>query len=122
MKYVWIMLPFTVLCVSGIVNAINLIDGFNGLASVVTICMLLSLGYVAFQVGDMFVLIAALIVAGATAGFFDMELPRRVDFFRGRWRLLFLGFVLGELAILIVMRNPQVSTWYAALLFDLSSV
>jgi UDP-N-acetylmuramyl pentapeptide phosphotransferase/UDP-N-acetylglucosamine-1-phosphate transferase len=36
----WLILPLTVLAVAGIANAVNIIDGFNGLASVVTIFML----------------------------------------------------------------------------------
>jgi UDP-N-acetylmuramyl pentapeptide phosphotransferase/UDP-N-acetylglucosamine-1-phosphate transferase len=115
LPYVWITLPLTVLAVAGIANAINIIDGFNGLATVVAICMLMSLAYVALQVNDTFVLVAALIVAGAAAGFLIWNYP-------GGWIFLgdggayFLGFMLGELAVLLVMRNPQVSTWYAALL------
>ncbi|MBC7415397.1 MAG: glycosyltransferase family 4 protein [Herminiimonas sp.] len=111
----WIGLPLTILAVAGIANAVNIIDGFNGLASVVSICMLLSLGYVALQVGDMFVLVAALMVAGATAGFFVFNYPAGLIFL-GDGGAYFLGFMLGELSILLVMRNPQVSSWYAALL------
>jgi UDP-N-acetylmuramyl pentapeptide phosphotransferase/UDP-N-acetylglucosamine-1-phosphate transferase len=114
-SYVWIVLPLTVLAVAGIANAINIIDGFNGLASVVTICMLFSLGYVAWQVNDMFILVAALIVAGATAGFLLWNYPVGLIFL-GDGGAYFLGFMLGELAILLTMRNTQVSTWYAALL------
>jgi UDP-N-acetylmuramyl pentapeptide phosphotransferase/UDP-N-acetylglucosamine-1-phosphate transferase len=113
--YIWLALPLTLLAVAGIANAINIIDGFNGLASVVTICMLFSLGYVALQVNDMFILVAALLVAGATAGFLVWNYP--VGFiFLGDGGAYFLGFMLGELSVLLVMRNPQVSTWYAALL------
>jgi UDP-N-acetylmuramyl pentapeptide phosphotransferase/UDP-N-acetylglucosamine-1-phosphate transferase len=111
----WIVLPLTVLAVAGIANAVNIIDGFNGLASVVTICMLLSLAYVALQVGDMFVLVTALMVAGATAGFLIWNYPVGLIFL-GDGGAYFIGFMLGELALLLVMRNPQVSTWYAALL------
>lgn len=111
----WVGLPLTILAVAGIANAVNIIDGFNGLASVVSICMLLSLGYVALQVGDMFVLVAALMVAGATTGFFVFNYPAGLIFL-GDGGAYFLGFMLGELSILLVMRNPQVSTWYAALL------
>lgn len=113
--YMWISLPLTVLAVAGIANAINIIDGFNGLASVVTICMLMSLGYVALQVGDSFVLVAALLVAGATAGFLIWNYPVGLIFL-GDGGAYFIGFMLGELALLLVMRNPEVSTWYAALL------
>jgi UDP-N-acetylmuramyl pentapeptide phosphotransferase/UDP-N-acetylglucosamine-1-phosphate transferase len=111
----WIALPLTVLAVAGIANAVNLIDGFNGLASVVVIFMLLSLAYVAWQVGDMFVLVSALTVAGATFGFLIWNYPAGMIFL-GDGGAYFIGFMLGELALLLVMRNPQVSTWYAALL------
>jgi UDP-N-acetylmuramyl pentapeptide phosphotransferase/UDP-N-acetylglucosamine-1-phosphate transferase len=111
----WIVLPLTVLAVAGIANAVNIIDGFNGLASVVTICMLVSLAYVAWQVGDMFVLVSALTVAGATAGFLIWNYPVGLIFL-GDGGAYFIGFMLGELAMLLVMRNPAVSTWYAALL------
>ena len=113
--YIWVALPLTVLAVAGIANAINIIDGFNGLASVVTICMLISLGYVAWQVNDVFVLVAALMVAGATAGFLIWNYPVGLIFL-GDGGAYFIGFMLGELALLLVMRNEQVSTWYAALL------
>jgi UDP-N-acetylmuramyl pentapeptide phosphotransferase/UDP-N-acetylglucosamine-1-phosphate transferase len=111
----WIVLPLTVLAVAGIANAVNIIDGFNGLASVVTIFMLVSLAYVGWQVGDMFVLVSALTVAGATAGFLIWNYPVGLIFL-GDGGAYFIGFMLGELALLLVMRNPQVSTWYAALL------
>jgi UDP-N-acetylmuramyl pentapeptide phosphotransferase/UDP-N-acetylglucosamine-1-phosphate transferase len=113
--YGWLMLGLTVLAVAGIANAINIIDGFNGLASVVTICMLISLAYVAAQVGDVFVLVTALMVAGATAGFLIWNYPVGLIFL-GDGGAYFIGFMLGELALLLVVRNPQVSTWYAALL------
>jgi UDP-N-acetylmuramyl pentapeptide phosphotransferase/UDP-N-acetylglucosamine-1-phosphate transferase len=111
----WMAAPLTVLAIAGIANAINIIDGFNGLASMVTICMLLSLAYVALQVDDMFVLITALMVAGATAGFLVWNYPVGLIFL-GDGGAYFIGFMLGELALLLVMRNPEVSTWYAALL------
>jgi UDP-N-acetylmuramyl pentapeptide phosphotransferase/UDP-N-acetylglucosamine-1-phosphate transferase len=111
----WLVLPLTVLAVAGIANAVNIIDGFNGLASVVTIFMLFSLAYVGWQVGDMFVLVSALTVAGATAGFLVWNYPAGLIFL-GDGGAYFIGFMLGELALLLVMRNPQVSTWYAVLL------
>jgi UDP-N-acetylmuramyl pentapeptide phosphotransferase/UDP-N-acetylglucosamine-1-phosphate transferase len=111
----WIALPLTILAVAGIANAVNIIDGFNGLASVVVIFMLVSLAYVAWQVGDMFVLVSALAVAGATAGFLVWNYPVGLIFL-GDGGAYFIGFMLGELALLLVMRNPSVSTWYPALL------
>lgn len=111
----WLSLPLTVLAVAGIANAINIIDGFNGLASMVTICMLISLAYVGWQVGDVFIVSTALMVAGATTGFLLWNYPIGLIFL-GDGGAYVIGFMLGELALLLVMRNPEVSTWYAALL------
>jgi len=110
-----VVLPLTIIAVAGIANAVNIIDGFNGLSSAVTIFMLLSLAYVGWQVGDTFVLVSALTVAGATAGFLVWNYPAGLIFL-GDGGAYFIGFMLAELALLLVMRNPQVSTWYAALL------
>jgi len=111
----WVSLPLTILAVSGIAQAVNIIDGFNGLASMVTICMLVSVVYVAWQVGDVFILSTALMVAGATTGFLIWNYPIGLIFL-GDGGAYFIGFMLGELALLLVMRNGDVSTWYAALL------
>lgn len=111
----WIAIPLTLLAVAGVANAINIIDGFHGLASVVTICMLLSLAYVALQVNDTFILVAALVVAGAATGFLIWNYPAGLIFL-GDGGAYFLGFMLGELSVLLVMRNPGVSSWYAMLL------
>lgn len=115
LRTAWLMLPLTVLAVAGIANAINIIDGFNGLASVVAICMMMSLAYVALQVGDVFIVVAALTMAGATAGFLIWNYPVGLIFL-GDGGAYFLGFMLGELALLLVIRNPAVSTWYPVLL------
>lgn len=113
--HTWIALPLTVVAVAGVANAVNIIDGFNGLASVVTMFMLLSLAYVALQVNDPFILVAALAVAGAAAGFLIWNYPAGLIFL-GDGGAYFLGFMLAELTVLLVMRNPSVSMWYAALL------
>lgn len=115
LQYAWLSLPLTVFAIAGIANAVNIIDGFNGLASVVTMFMLLSLAYVAFQVGDIYVLTAAFIMVGAIAGFLVWNYPHGLIFL-GDGGAYFLGFMLGELAVLLIARNPQVSAWYAALL------
>lgn len=115
LKYAWLSLPLTVFAIAGIANAVNIIDGFNGLASVVTIFMLLSLAYVALQVGDAHVMTAALIMVGSIAGFFVWNYPHGLIFL-GDGGAYFIGFMLGELVVLLIARNPHVSAWYGALL------
>jgi UDP-N-acetylmuramyl pentapeptide phosphotransferase/UDP-N-acetylglucosamine-1-phosphate transferase len=106
----------TVLAVAALANAVNIIDGFNGLASMVAFMMFASLAYVAFEVSDPVVLSASLIMMGAVIGFFIWNFPAGLIFL-GDGGAYFIGFMLGELAILLVMRNREVSAWYPVLLF-----
>lgn len=112
-------LPFvvalTVFIIAGITHAVNIIDGFNGLASMCVLMMTLALGYVAFQVGDTFVFTAALVTAGAVFGFFVWNFPAGLIFL-GDGGAYLLGFLLGELCILLVHRNAAVSPMFPLLL------
>jgi UDP-N-acetylmuramyl pentapeptide phosphotransferase/UDP-N-acetylglucosamine-1-phosphate transferase len=105
----------TVFVITGVANAVNIIDGFNGLASMCVLMMILALGYVAFQVGDTFIFIASLIAAGAVLGFFVWNFPAGLIFL-GDGGAYLLGFLLGELSILLVHRNPGVSPIFPLLL------
>jgi UDP-N-acetylmuramyl pentapeptide phosphotransferase/UDP-N-acetylglucosamine-1-phosphate transferase len=106
---------FTVLVVAAVANAVNLIDGFNGLASMCVLLMVLALAYVAFQVGDTFVFTAALITAGAVLGFFVWNFPAGLIFL-GDGGAYLLGFLLAELGILLVHRNAAISPIFPVLL------
>ena len=108
-------LLLTIFVIAGVANAINIIDGFNGLASMCVLMMILALGYVAFQVGDTFIFTASLITAGAVLGFFVWNFPAGLIFL-GDGGAYLLGFLLGELSILLVHRNPSVSPMFPLLL------
>ncbi|MDM4767501.1 glycosyltransferase [Pelomonas sp. SE-A7] len=103
------------LVVSGVSNSINIIDGMNGLASMCTAIMLAGLAYVALQVGDQLVAALAIIVIGAALGFFLWNYPFGLVFL-GDGGAYFLGFVLAELAILLLVRNEAVSPMFPLLL------
>lgn len=105
----------TVFVITGVANSVNIIDGFNGLASMCVLMMLLVLAYVAFQVNDSFVFTAALITAGAVLGFFVWNFPAGLIFL-GDGGAYLLGFLLGELSILLVHRNMGVSPIFPLLL------
>ena len=60
---------FTAFAVAGIANSVNIIDGFNGLASGVVVLMLLTLAYIAFRAGDPVVMNLAFIGAAVVLGF-----------------------------------------------------
>jgi len=98
----------TVFVVTGIANAVNIIDGFNGLAAMCVVMMMLALTYVAYQVGDAFIVTVSLIVAGSVIGFFVFNFPAGLIFL-GDGGAYLLGFLLGELSVLLIHRNPAVS-------------
>jgi UDP-N-acetylmuramyl pentapeptide phosphotransferase/UDP-N-acetylglucosamine-1-phosphate transferase len=104
-----------VFAVAGVANSVNIIDGMNGLASMCVAIMLAGLAYVALQVGDTLIASLAITVIGATLGFFLWNYPNGLIFL-GDGGAYFLGFVLAELAILLLARNDTVSPMFPLLL------
>lgn len=105
----------TCFAVAGVVNAFNLIDGYNGLAGMVAVIILLGLAYVANQVGDRHIMINAYIVVGSIIGFLVWNYPRGLIFL-GDGGAYLIGFMVAELSLLLVVRNTQVSPWFPFLL------
>jgi UDP-N-acetylmuramyl pentapeptide phosphotransferase/UDP-N-acetylglucosamine-1-phosphate transferase len=105
----------TVLVVTGVANAINIIDGFNGLASMCVIIMFAGIAFVAHQVGDTTIFGTALVVIGATAGFFLLNYPAGLIFL-GDGGAYLLGFLLAAMGIALAEANPKVSPLFPLLL------
>ena len=108
-------IALTLLVVSGVANAVNIIDGFNGLAAMCALIMLLALAYVGLQLNDRLVVTVALIAAGATLGFFVWNFPAGLIFL-GDGGAYLLGFVIAELGVLTIARHPTVSPLFPLLL------
>ena len=104
----------TIVAVTGVANAVNIIDGFNGLASMCGVLMLACLGYVGFQVDDALVVMLAVAGVGAVLGFFVWNFPLGLIFL-GDGGAYFLGFYVAEVAILLVARNAEVSPLFPLL-------
>ncbi len=109
-----IAIIFTVIAVTGLANAYNIIDGFNGLASMIAIISLLAIGYVSFKSNDPVLASTCLIVIGSIAGFFVWNYPRGLIFL-GDGGAYLIGYLIATLSILLVIRNPSVSPWFALL-------
>jgi UDP-GlcNAc:undecaprenyl-phosphate/decaprenyl-phosphate GlcNAc-1-phosphate transferase len=109
-----ISIIFTCIAIAGLANAYNIIDGFNGLASMVAIIALLAITYVAIRVADNSIAIAALVMVGALAGFFLWNYPRGLIFL-GDGGAYLIGFWIATLSILLVSRHQTVSPWFAVL-------
>ncbi len=99
---------FTAFAIGGIANAINIIDGVNGLASGTSIIILSGFAILAWQVGDGPILGACLVGIGALAGFFLMNFPMG-KIFLGDAGAYATGFVLAVVAVALPMRNPDLS-------------
>ncbi|MDE2343165.1 MAG: glycosyltransferase family 4 protein [Betaproteobacteria bacterium] len=108
-------IAFTVFAVGGVANATNIIDGFNGLSSGYALIVLLGLCVVAGLNRDTLVFAASLALAGALLGFFEWNWPNG-RIFLGDGGAYLLGFLLAELSVLLVERNPAVSPWFPVLL------
>jgi UDP-GlcNAc:undecaprenyl-phosphate GlcNAc-1-phosphate transferase len=107
-----VALAFTLLMVVGFTQAMNIVDGLNGLASGLGLMMLLATAVAAYRVDDAMVLHLALVVAAATVGFMALNFPRGL-LFLGDGGAYFLGFVLAQLWILLLVRNSgEVSPWF----------
>ncbi len=106
---------FTAFAVGGISNAINIIDGVNGLAGGFAILALACLAFIANQVGDALVFYGAAILAGSLIGFLFWNWPSG-RLFLGDGGAYLVGFMLSELAVLLVVRNPAVSPWFPMVL------
>jgi len=102
---------FTLFAVGGIANAINIIDGYNGLAGGFSIIVLLGLAFVGHQTGDVLITSLALGLAGAILGFLVWNWPAG-KIFLGDGGAYLIGFMLAELSVLLVVRNPEVSPWF----------
>jgi UDP-N-acetylmuramyl pentapeptide phosphotransferase/UDP-N-acetylglucosamine-1-phosphate transferase len=100
----------TALVVAGGANAVNIIDGFNGLAASVIIIMALAIGVLAFQHNDPLVATLGVLGAGSAAGFLLVNFPRG-KLFLGDGGAYFLGFWIAEGAVLLLVRNASVNAW-----------
>ena len=106
---------FSAFALSGVANAINLIDGFNGLAALAVMLALAGLGAIALEVGDSQLAIASFTLALTTMGFFWMNWPQG-RIFLGDGGAYFIGFSLAWLCILLVERNNSVSPFAGLLI------
>ncbi len=99
--------PVTVLWVVVVTNAINLIDGMDGLAAGTGILISLTLFFLAAS--DMHMQLAFIIMAGSLVGFLVYNFPP-ASIFMGDSGSLFLGFFLGALPILSSSKATAIAT------------
>jgi len=117
LKYGPFAFAFTLFAIGGFANAMNIVDGFNGLAGVVGVIFLGAIAIVAGVVNDTAIMWASLLVAGTLLGFLVFNYPKGL-LFLGDGGAYFIGFLVAELAFLLVRRNGEVSPWFALTLLS----
>jgi UDP-GlcNAc:undecaprenyl-phosphate GlcNAc-1-phosphate transferase len=94
----WLGPPLTALWLVGCINALNLLDGMDGLASLVGIFTALMMGVIASYMGNDYVAVIAAVLAGALTGFVVHNLPP-ARIFLGDSGSMVIGLVVGILGI-----------------------
>ena len=103
-----ISLLVTAFAVGGIANAINIIDGVNGLASGTVMIILTGFAVLSWIAGDSVLLSICLVILGGIGGFFVLNFPLGKIFF-GDAGAYTAGFLLAVLAVILPLRNPEIS-------------
>lgn len=95
----WIAIPLTIFWIVGVTNAINLIDGLDGLAAGVSAIAIGSIFTMSLIMGNYPVALLCLLLLGAIIGFLYFNFhPAKI--FMGDTGSLFLGFSLAMLSLL----------------------
>ena len=95
----WLNVPLTVAWVVVVTNAINLIDGLDGLASGAVLIAAGTLWWVGRWHGDFYVMFIAALLIGATLGFLRFNFPP-ARIFMGDTGSHFLGLSLAAVSLL----------------------
>ncbi len=112
---IWLGYPITVFVILLIVNAINLIDGIDGLASGLAFLILASFAYLYHELHAHLFSIISTSLAGATLAFFFFNMygkVGRLKTFMGDSGSLFLGYVIAYLAIKYQMEQEPLGFSY----------
>lgn len=89
----------TILWITGVPNALNLIDGMDGLAGGVTVFTAITYGAFFIICGDLGAALVCLILAGSVCGFLAFNLPP-AKIFMGDSGALFLGFSIAVMPLI----------------------
>lgn len=104
----WLSLPITVVWLTGVVNAINWIDGLDGLASGVTCIAALVLFTVCLFIHQFVAAALMIALAGSLIGFLYYNFnPARI--FMGDSGSYFLGFTIAGISIVSLTKSAAVT-------------
>jgi UDP-GlcNAc:undecaprenyl-phosphate/decaprenyl-phosphate GlcNAc-1-phosphate transferase len=107
--------PFTLCWLVGVTNAINLIDGLDGLAAGLALCGLMPMLVFSLMTGNLLAALVCCALIGSIAGFLVFNFhPAKI--FMGDTGSLFLGFTLASLSIQVHQKSPAAVAMLAPIL------
>jgi len=112
----WMGIFFSTFAIVGMMNAVNIIDGFNGLASGIVLLILLSFGITTYRQENFEMLYIILITGGTIFGFFVLNFPKG-KIFLGDGGAYLLGFIISIIGIFLASKYESVSPWYILTIF-----
>lgn len=108
----WCAVPLTVVAAVGIINAINLVDGVNGLSSGYCIMACLIFGTLFFLAGEAPMTILAVVSVGALIPFFLHNVFGKTSkMFIGDGGTLVMGVVMSVFVIAILQNGSRVAAY-----------
>jgi len=110
-----IAIPLTLVAIAGFTNAINIIDGLNGLASGISVTFLFFLGLAFYEYGIPDVALICFTVIGGIIGFLVFNFPHG-RIFLDDGGSYFLGFTCAVLSIKLINLVPEISPWFPLIL------
>jgi UDP-N-acetylmuramyl pentapeptide phosphotransferase/UDP-N-acetylglucosamine-1-phosphate transferase len=99
---------FTAFAIGGVANAFNMIDGLHGLSAGTAIICISAIGTIAGLQADVVLAHLCLTVGTVLLGFLLINFPFG-KIFLGDGGAYLVGFLVGWMAVLLSVRNPQVS-------------
>ncbi len=106
---------FTIFWLVGLSNALNLVDGMDGLASGVAILILLSMAIVSYVLDRNFVFVISVLLLFSMTGFFVFNInPARI--FMGDSGSLTVGFIIGLLSVSGFMKGLTLVTLFSIII------
>lgn len=102
----------TLVAVGGLVHAMNIVDGANGLLAGIAMLMLGAIATVAGRFDEPVLLLLAALGMAAILGFAVFNFPHG-RLFCGDAGAYLIGYMAAVFLVLLVLRQPAVSPWFA---------
>lgn len=112
----WVSIPFTVIVIVGITNAVNLADGLDGLAGGICLLSFCCIGYLAFLEGETTIALLSLSLIGAIFGFLRFN-TYPASLFMGDTGSQFLGFSLVTASVALTQGDTALSPVLPLIIF-----